>query len=386
MDYLRETGLSFAQARSLLIAEAERWTSWERQALRAAMPLPVVLTHLGIPTLGRAIRCLNWQAHRRGDSRPSCVVYPDSVHCFACGFHGDAFAVWQQVRGCDFRTAWDALFFEAQRGGAYVGVVESVKLRRPMRNGLDFVPLYDEVLACCPSLPGTAGATYLTSRGIDPAAAHRLGVRWLSNAALGRVQALMETLPKGAAVDAGLVDARGLFTLRCHRLLFPARRDGHTVWLQGRSTRHGVAKEGRWRSLSGIRPWPLGLDQLGQAGLDEMVLVAEGSTDWLALASRGWTTIGVPGAQAIANMWLRLLTGRRVVLAHDGDGAGDLGAQLWRERLRPFRVVPQRLPLPPDVDVCDYLRAAQSHDPVRAVAHTGGPARSVPLRQRIWPP
>ncbi|MCO1580536.1 hypothetical protein M8C13_32755 [Crossiella sp. SN42] len=361
MDFLRATGLTFAQARTLLVAEADQWADVERKLLRVAVPIPMVLALLDIPTEGRMIRCPNPAAHRRGDARPSCAVYPDGLHCFSCGFHADAVALWQQVRGCDFRTAWQDLMRQAQQNTVGAEAHEVVATPRPMRNGRDFVPLYDEVLACCPPLQETAGAAYLATRGVDAEAAHHLGVRWVSNPALGKIQSLLDSLPAGAASDAGLVDSHGLFALRCHRLLFPARWDGQTVWLQGRSTRRDVAKHERWRSLAAIRPWPVGLDLLDRSGPADRVFVCEGLTDWLAMACRGWTTIGVPGAQAIATLWLRLLTGRRVVLAHDGDDAGDRGVQLWRERFRPFRVTPERLPLPPDVDVCDYLRAVGSH-------------------------
>lgn len=364
VDYLRAGGLSFAQARTVVLAERKGWVAWARQALRTAMPMPMVLGLLGIAMVGNRIRCLDPQAHRRGDSRPSCAVYVDGVHCFACGFHADAVGVWQRVQGCDFRTAWEALLRQAQDGAVRIGAANVVLPQRPLRDGRDFVPLYDKVMACCEPLPATAGADYLAERGIDAVAGHELGVRWASNAALGRIQHLLESLPGATAVDAGLLDRRGLFTLRRQRLLFPACWDGHVVWLQGRSTRTGVAGANRWRSLSGIRAWPLGLALLERAKPDEPVFVGEGSTDWLAMAVREWTTIGVPGAQAIATTWLRLLVGRRVVLAHDGDDAGDMGARLWRERLRPFRAVPQRLPLPSGIDPCDYLRRRMSHDPL----------------------
>lgn len=375
VDYLRSTGMGFSAVRSLILANREQWVRWERRALRQALPMRSVLELLGIPVSGKLIRCLNPQAHRRGDVRPSCTVYPEAVHCFSCGFHADVMAVWQHVKQCDFRTAWETLLRQAQEGAIHIGQTNTVASTPVARDGQDFVPLYDRVMTCCEPLPATRGADYLAGRGIDAEAAHQLGVRWASNAAVGRIQDLLDALPREVGQEAGLLDRKGLFTLRRHRLLFPARWNGTTVWLQGRSTRAGVGSRHRWRSLIAIRPWPLGLELLDADG---PVYVGEGSTDWLAMGCRGWITIGVPGAQAIATAWLRLLAGRRVILAHDGDDAGDLGAQLWRERLRPFHVVPERLPLPPGVDPCDFLMTPQSHDPSWLLSAPGAPPNPLP--------
>jgi DNA primase len=217
-------------------------------------------------------------------------VYPSAVHCFACGYHADIFAVWQQLRQVDFHTAWTDLLALAQQQDS-VPVAEFAQ-DAVMRNGQDFVPLYDQVLDCCEALVDTRGAAYLTGRGIDPAAAAELGVRWAGNPALGRIQHLLAQHDT-VAEEAGLADRNGRFTLRCHRLLFPSHRDGQVVWMQGRSTRADVAKLWRWRSLTGITPWPTGLSLLDSQPTEEPVYVIEGPTDWLALASRGRVVIGV---------------------------------------------------------------------------------------------
>ncbi|WP_158103617.1 hypothetical protein, partial [Crossiella equi] len=84
IDYLTTTGLSFPQARSLLVTNGTSWSGWEKASLRAALPVPFVLARLGVtPEHGR-IRCLNTGGHARGDVDPSCSLYRDAVHCFAC--------------------------------------------------------------------------------------------------------------------------------------------------------------------------------------------------------------------------------------------------------------------------------------------------------------
>ncbi|MGO1053069.1 hypothetical protein [Crossiella sp. CA198] len=343
-----------------MLANVLDWSSWEKEALRRALPMPFVLTRLGIPLQHGRIRCVNDNAHRRRDADPSCSVYMDAVHCFACGLHEDVFGVWSRVRRIDFLTTWRELLILAQGLDHPVTVDPGVLRTTAPRDGAAFAELYAAMLDCCEPLPDTPGASYLTGRAINPLVAQGIGVRWVSNLALGRIQRLLGSHPDNLVAEAGLVDDRGLFTLRRHRLLFPACVDGKVVWLQGRSTNPTVAKRWRWRSLNGITLVPLGLDQLHSADPAVPVHVAEGPTDWLALASLGRIAIGVPGAQAIATWWLRLLAGRRVVLCHDGDDAGELGARLWREQLEPFRTTVQRLPLPPGLDLSDCLVLLQS--------------------------
>lgn len=48
------------------------------------------------------------------EQTPSCYVYEDHVHCYACGFHQDAIGVIRQIQGCDF---WSAVSWLAQQAG-----------------------------------------------------------------------------------------------------------------------------------------------------------------------------------------------------------------------------------------------------------------------------
>ena len=47
------------------------------------------------------------------DKHASMRVYPQAVHCFTCGFHGDIFDVYREFEKCDFKTAYKSL------GGKY---------------------------------------------------------------------------------------------------------------------------------------------------------------------------------------------------------------------------------------------------------------------------
>lgn len=41
--------------------------------------------------------------------RPNLHLYDKEAHCFACGFHADAFALVAKVKGCDFKASFDFL-------------------------------------------------------------------------------------------------------------------------------------------------------------------------------------------------------------------------------------------------------------------------------------
>ena len=62
---------------------------------------------------GRNIKCPNTGAHKNGDAHPSAKIYEDAngahVKCFACGFQGDIFTLWQLDNGGAFKEAKAAL-------------------------------------------------------------------------------------------------------------------------------------------------------------------------------------------------------------------------------------------------------------------------------------
>ena len=60
---------------------------------------------LGLAPKGKVARC---PAHD-DQGRPNLAIYPRNVHCFACGFNADAFALVMKVQGVDFRGAFDFL-------------------------------------------------------------------------------------------------------------------------------------------------------------------------------------------------------------------------------------------------------------------------------------
>lgn len=70
--------------------------------------MPELLERYGISVKRGFCRCF---AHN--DDKPSMKVYPQAVHCFSCGFHGDVFDVVALLEHTDFKGAFLAL------GGGY---------------------------------------------------------------------------------------------------------------------------------------------------------------------------------------------------------------------------------------------------------------------------
>ena len=79
------------------------------EQIKKEISMPSLLDQYGIK-IDRAHRC---KCFAHNDSHPSMRVYPESVYCFACGYTGDIFKVYQYFNKCDFKTAYLAL------GGAY---------------------------------------------------------------------------------------------------------------------------------------------------------------------------------------------------------------------------------------------------------------------------
>lgn len=79
------------------------------EELKDRIPMRELLARYGVKVNRGMCSC----PFHGDDKHPSMKVYPKDVHCFACGFHGDIFTVFQAFEGCDFKTAFIAL------GGGY---------------------------------------------------------------------------------------------------------------------------------------------------------------------------------------------------------------------------------------------------------------------------
>jgi hypothetical protein len=91
------------------------------------------------------------------DANPSCHIYDDHYHCFACGAHGDAISWLMAVEGLSFRAAHDALaYWEPRERSTAVREDDGKTLARARA-------LWD----AAEPIAGTLAIDYLAFRKID---------------------------------------------------------------------------------------------------------------------------------------------------------------------------------------------------------------------------
>ena len=91
------------------------------------------------------------------DATPSCHIYHDHYHCFACGAHGDAISWLMEVEGLSFTGAQDALACWEPRQRPAAELEDDGKTLERARKLWDAAQL----------IAGTRAADYLTFRHID---------------------------------------------------------------------------------------------------------------------------------------------------------------------------------------------------------------------------
>jgi len=79
----------------------------EKEDIKARIDLADLCRELGLEpnAKGRVAHC---PAHN-DQGRPNLTIYEKNVHCFACGFNGDAFDLVAKVKGLDFEGSFDFL-------------------------------------------------------------------------------------------------------------------------------------------------------------------------------------------------------------------------------------------------------------------------------------
>jgi hypothetical protein len=180
-------------------------------------------------------------------------------------------------------------------------------------------------------LAGTPGAAYLEGRGIDPALAHRAGVRY-QPAFYGRPA-----------------------------VVFPVRDPaGRLVAAQGRR----LAADAKPKAIT---CGPVGAGVFATPGAlgAEPLVITEAPIDALSLAAASLPALALCGTSLRA--WLLpALAWRRVLLAFDADEAGDQAAAEWTAALRPFGARVERLR--PGAGAKDWNDLLQGHgaDALRA--------------------
>lgn len=107
---------------------------------------------VGEPLAHNKVRC-----PFHDDATPSCHIYHDHYHCFACGAHGDAINWLMEVEGLSFTAAQDALACWEPRQRPAAELADDGKTLERARK------LWD----AAQPIAGTRAADYLTFRHID---------------------------------------------------------------------------------------------------------------------------------------------------------------------------------------------------------------------------
>ena len=190
----------------------------------------------------------------------------------------------------------------------------------------------------------TTALNYLASRGIDLAAAQRLGLGYSTG------RGLREHL-RSLGFDDARIQSSGLFTERGERFsgmiavpeviaACPVLQHGGRVhWLAGRSISRDAKQ--RFTALPGPKP-VLGLGSLPRPS--PWIVVTEGLFDWLALASWGVPAVAALGTQGLEKVAVALRGQPRIFLALDSDAAGRTAAARLSDLLGQHRARVMELP------------------------------------------
>lgn len=357
-----------------------------KQALDKASfpPVPEVLRELGVDVLrGNVARCIR-AGH--SDSSPSMKVYRDHVHCYGCGWSGDALDVVREVLDVDFKGA--LAHFGVDRAKYVEKRAERMTERSPGDVPKGRVDVSRAVWRITEGDPlSTEAKDWLTSRGLDPAVAHRLGCRdWFP--VLGDVSDALGSFSEAELAAAGFLGEKGRWwpldsLLRGYKDMrglavpvFVPEHDHPIAWRWRlfkpiKRADGSVLKTCRQPAQPGDGPrWyqpPLGLQAL--SGRD-VVIVAEGEPDWLSFAQEAGDRAAVIGVCEVAAgwrpTWTRYVAERRrvVALVHDGKGGEHLVATLAEEIGRRLGVIEAEKRfvwkcLPEKEDANDLLRAGR---------------------------
>jgi DNA primase len=277
------------------------------------------------------------------DRGPSCSVTRGTdrtirVKCHGCGESGDVLHLVAIANGLDVKRDFrEVLKRAAELAGCPDLALESVIEREIAAPAIDddvFDAIACFLLSRCMLHPSGAGSAYLRARGVlEQAIEDGWGELPSYERQAPIVAAMRERFADSHLLGAGLlwtgpggIDPRALRN-GAHRLLMPWRAaNGRILALQRRVL--GVPKEGRPKYLftTGRSPRaPYGVASL-RSGRD--LAIVEGAFDQLAVrvllrsSSIERDVIAIAGVQAWRSEFGKRGTGRRVLIALDGDKAG----------------------------------------------------------------
>jgi DNA primase len=288
-------------------------------------------------------------------------------YCFGCGAKGDAITFVREIEHLDFVEAVEKLAGRAGISLRYdddeVGGRDRQRRTRIHETLEAAVAWYHERLLSSPD--AAAARAYLRrERGYDGEVVRRYRIGWAPEGWNHLVRNLGP--PPAALVDAGLatVDEHGRYTdFFRGRILFPIfEPGGRAVGAGGRLMPGGrgpkykntanTAVYDKSRTLYGLSWAKKAIVEKGR------VVVCEGYTDVIGLQLAGVEEAVATCGTALADGHIKLLTNfaRRIVLAYDGDSAGQNAADKFYEWEKRYEVEIRVLSLPDGADPADVAR------------------------------
>ena len=291
-------------------------------------------------------------------------------YCFGCGAKGDAITFVRETEHVDFVEAVEKL---AGRAGIALRYDDDSGGRDRQRRNRIYETLeaavawYHERLLSSPD--AAAARAYLRrERGYDGDVVREYRIGWAPEGWNHLVRNL--GVPGAALVDAGLatVDEQGRYTdFFRGRILFPIfEPGGRPVGAGGRQMPGG--RPPKYKNTSNTTVYDksrilYGLNWAKKAVVERgRVVVCEGYTDVIGLQRAGIGEAVATCGTALAEGHIKLLTNfaRRIVLAYDGDSAGQNAAEKFYEWEKRYEVEIRVISLPEGADPADLAR----QDPV----------------------
>jgi DNA primase len=303
-------------------------------------------------------------------------------YCFGCAAKGDAITFVREIEHLDFVEAVEKLAGRAGISLRYddneVGGRDRQRRTRIHETLEAAVGWYHERLLSSPD--AAAARAYLRrERGYDGEVVRRYRLGWAPDGWNQLVRNLGPAPP--ALVDAGLatVDDQGRYTdFFRGRILFPIfEPSGRPVGAGGRLMPGGrgpkykntanTAVYDKSRTLYGLNWAKKAIVEKGR------VVVCEGYTDVIGLQLAGVEEAVATCGTSLADGHIKLLTNfaRRIVLAYDGDSAGQNAADKFYEWEKRYDVEIRVISLPAGADPADLAR--RDPDALRAAVEEARP-------------
>lgn len=292
-------------------------------------------------------------------------------YCFGCGAKGDAITFLREIEHLDFVEAVEKL---AARAGialrydddAVDGGGRDRQRRTRIHEALEAaVQWYHDRLLTSTDAGARAARAYLRrERGYDGDVVRQYRIGWAPDGWDQMVRNL--GVPPAVLVDAGLatVDSRGRYIdFFRGRILFPIfEPGGRAVGAGGRMLPGG--RPPKYKNTANTVVYDksrtlYGLNWAKRAVVDRgRVVVCEGYTDVIGLQRAGVEEAVATCGTALADGHIKQLTNfaRRIVLAYDGDSAGQNAADKFYEWEKRYEVEIRVISLPPGSDPADLAR------------------------------